>query len=404
MVEEAQEQKAPIERILNRYAKFYTPVALVLATLLWWWTGDITRSITMLIVFCPCVMVLATPTALVASIGNAALRGSLVKQGATIEAMAEVDTVAFDKTGTLTFGEPRLVDVVPLNGLPEEEVLRLSAVAEKFSEHPIGRAVVRVAEVRGLKVPDPEEFEGLPGMGVRAGTDGHLLLVGRPRSVAERGVSVGEQVQARAEQLAAPGRTVILVASGEQSEGLLVFEDALRPEAKATVGRLEVLGVRTVLVTGDNRITAERVAAELGIDEVHAEVLPHEKVGIVKGLQAEGRKVAFVGDGVNDGPALAVADVGVAMGLAGTDVAIETAEIGLLSDDLSKLPHLLGLSQKAMRAIRQNLVFSLGVLAVAVGLTIPGVLTPVTGALLHELSSIPVIANSARLIRAQEGS
>ena len=403
MVEEAQEKKAPIERVLNRYAKFYTPLALLFGALLWWWSGDILRAITMLIVFCPCVMVLATPTALVASIGNAAMRGSLVKRGATVEALAKVDAVAFDKTGTLTFGEPRLVEVVPLNGLlGEAEMVRLSAGAEKFSEHPIGRAVVRAAEERGLKVPDPEEFEALPGMGVKASTDGYRLFVGRPRSVAERGVSVGEEVQARAEKLAALGRTVILVASGEEAAALLVLEDVLRPEAKATVGGLKELDVRPVLVTGDNRTTAERVAGALGIEEVHAEVLPHEKIGIVKRLQAEGRKVAFVGDGVNDGPALATADVGVAMGLAGTDVAIETAEIGLLSDDLSKLPHLLGLSQKAMRAIRQNLIFSLGVLAVAVGLTIPGVLTPVTGALLHELSSIPVIVNSARLIRAQE--
>ena len=403
MVEEAQEKKAPIERVLNRYAKFYTPLALLFGALLWWWSGDILRAITMLIVFCPCVMVLATPTALVASIGNAAMRGSLVKRGATVEALAKVDTVAFDKTGTLTLGEPRLGLVVPLNGLLRKaEVLRLSAVAEKFSEHPIGRAVVRAAGELGLRVPDPEEFETLPGMGVRASTDGHRLLLGRPRSLAERGVSVGEEVEARAENLAAPGCTVILVATGEEAAGLLVLEDALRPEAKATVGRLKERGVRTLLVTGDNRSTAERLAETLGIDEVHVEVLPHEKVGIVKGLQAEGRKVAFVGDGVNDGPALASADVGVAMGLAGTDVAIETAQVGLLSDDLSKLPHLLGLSQKATRAIRQNLVFSLGVLAVAVGLTIPGVLTPITGALLHELSSIPVIANSARLIRAQE--
>ncbi len=403
MVEEAKEKKAPIERILNRYAKFYTPLALLFGALLWWWSGDILRAITMLIVFCPCVMVLATPTALVASIGNAAMRGSLVKKGATVEALAKVDTVVFDKTGTLTFGEPRLVETVPLNDLGEAEVFRFSAVAEKFSEHPIGWAVVRAAEARGLNVPDPEEFEALPGLGVQAGTNGHRLLLGRPCSVAERGVLVDEEVETQARELAAPGCTVILVAVDEETAGLLVLEDALRPEAKDTVGRLKELGVRTVLVTGDNRITAERVAAELGIDEVHAEVLPHEKVGIVKGLQAEGRKVVFVGDGVNDGPALATGDIGVAMGLAGTDVAIETADIGLLSDDLSELPHLLGLSQKAMFAIRQNLIFSLGVLAVAVGLTVPGVLTPVTGALLHELSSIPVIANSARLIGLKEG-
>jgi Cd2+/Zn2+-exporting ATPase len=402
MVAEAQEQKAPIERLLNRYAKFYTPAALILGALLWWWSGDVLRAITMLIVFCPCVMVLATPTALVASIGNAALRGSLVKKGATIEAMAKVDAVAFDKTGTLTFGQPRLVEVLPVNGLAEVDILRLAAVAEKFSEHPLGRAVVQAAEERSLVIPDPEEFEALPGLGVRARLDGSDLLLGRPQLLVEQEVKVSQGIGVRVAEAAARARSVSLVAINQEVAGLLVLEDTLRPEAKAAVTRLNELGLRTILVSGDNRSTAERIAASLGIREVHAEFLPQQKVEIVKRLQAEGRKVAFVGDGVNDGPALATADVGVAMGLAGTDVAIETAEIALLSDDLSKLPHLLTLSRQAIRAIRQNLVFSLGILALAVGLTIPGILNPVTGALLHELSSIPVIANSARLIGVKE--
>lgn len=404
MVEEAQQEKAPVERTLDRYAKVYTPVALLLGALLWWWSGDVMRAITMLIVFCPCVMVLATPTALVASIGNAALRGSLVKRGATIESASRVDAVAFDKTGTLTHGEPRLVEVVPLNGLSEPELLRLSATAEKFSEHPIGRATVRAAEERSLAVADPESFEARPGLGVESVVEGRRLLLGRPASISgsrEGGVALVDGYAEKVSELSAPGRTVVLLAADEEPAGLLVYEDALRQEARETVARLGELGLRTVLVTGDNARTASRIADELGISEVHAEVLPHEKVEVVKTLQAQGLRVAFVGDGVNDGPALATAEVGVAMGLGGTDVAIETAEIGLLSDDLSKLPHLLGLSKSAMRAIRQNLVFSLGVLVIAVVLTIPGILTPVTGALLHELSSIPVIANSARLIRTR---
>ena len=402
MVEEAQEQKAPIERLLDGWAKVYTPVALVLAGLLWWLTGDPVRGITMLIVFCPCVMVLATPTALVASIGNAALRGSLVKRGATIESLAKVDTIAFDKTGTLTFGQPRLVEAKPLGGLARAELLQLAAAAEKFSEHPLARAVVQAAEDGGRLVADPDSFEALPGLGVRASVAGRQLLLGQTRLLAERGVPVGREAEEQVATLTAPGRTVILVAVDGQLAGLLVLEDALRPAARGTVARLHQLGLRTVLVSGDNRATAERVGAELGIREVHAEVLPREKVEIVQQLQDEGRVVAFVGDGVNDGPALATAHVGVAMGLGGTDVAIETAEIALLSDDLTKLPHLFDLSQRALRAIRQNLAFSLAVLALAVGLTIPGILTPITGALLHELSSIPVIMNSARLIGAKE--
>lgn len=402
MVEEAQQKKAPIERVLNRYAKFYTPAALAMGALLWWWSGDVQRAITMLIVFCPCVMVLATPTALVASIGNAALRGSLVKKGATIEALANVDTIIFDKTGTLTFGQPKLVETVALNGLPEVDLLRLAAAAEKFSEHPVGRAVVLSAESRGLIVSDPIEFEALPRMGVRAVIEECSLLIGRQHLLAERGVSLPDEVQIKANELAAPGRTVVLLANGKEPPGMFAVEDVVRPDAREAVIRLNALGICTVLVTGDNRATAEQVAAELNISEVHAETLPHEKVEIVKRFQAEGHKVAFVGDGVNDGPTLATADVGVAMGIAGTDVAIETAEIALLADDLSKLPHLVELSQRAIRAIKQNLVFSLSVLVAAVALTIPGILSPVTGALLHELSSIPVIANSARLIGLRE--
>jgi len=402
MVMEAQEQKAPIERILNRYAKFYTPAALILGALVWWWSGDILRAITILIVFCPCVMVLATPTALVASIGNAALRGSLVKKGATIEAMAKVTAVAFDKTGTLTFGQPKLTTLDPLGQMTETELLRLAAIAEKLSEHPLGRAVVQAAIAHELTVPDPEEFTVLPGLGVRIRIEGAEVIIGQPRLLSEQGITVDPNVQARAKNLAEVGRTVILVAHNNQVVGMLVLEDTLRPEASSVITRLKKLGIRTVLVTGDNTATAERIAGELGISEVHAEVLPAQKVEIVKQLQAQGLNVAFVGDGMNDGPALATANVGVAMGLGGTDVAIETAEIALLSDDLTKLPHLLSLSRQAMRAIKQNLIFSLGVLVIAVGLAIPGILAPVTGALLHELSSIPVIANSARLIGIKE--
>jgi len=402
MVAEAKAQKAPIERILNRYAKFYTPAALILGALVWWWSGDILRAITILIVFCPCVMVLATPTALVASIGNAALRGSLVKKGATIEAMAKVTAVAFDKTGTLTFGQPRLTTIQPLGPMTEIELLRLAAIAEKLSEHPLGRAVVQAALAREVTVPDPEEFTGLPGLGVRARIDDGEVIIGQPRLLSEQDITVNASVKARAKNLAAVGRTVILVAQNNQIVGMLVLEDTLRPQASQVITRLKKLGIRTVLVTGDNTVTAERIAGELGISEVHAEVLPAQKVEIVKQLQAQGFNVAFVGDGVNDGPAIATANVGVAMGLGGTDVAIETAEIALLSDDLTRLPHLLSLSRQAMRAIKQNLVFSLGVLAIAVGLAILGILAPVTGALLHELSSIPVIANSARLIGIKE--
>src|SRR6266446_6501225 len=220
MVEEAKAQKAPIERILNRYARFYTPAALILGALAWWWSGDILRAITILIVFCPCVMVLATPTALVASIGNAALCGSLVKKGATIEAMAKVTAVAFDKTGTLTFGQPKLATIQPLEEMTETELLRLAAIAEKLSEHPLGRAIVQAALAREVAVPDPEEFMVLPGLGVQARIDEGKVIIGRPRLLSEQGITVQEEVAVRARNLASVGRTVILVAHNRQVVGM----------------------------------------------------------------------------------------------------------------------------------------------------------------------------------------
>ncbi|MBV9820410.1 MAG: cation-translocating P-type ATPase [Solirubrobacterales bacterium] len=393
MVADAEQQKAPVQRVLDRWAKLYTPVAIVLAAILWAATGSISSAITMLIVFCPCVMVLATPTALVASIGNAALNGSLVKRGATIEAMASVDTVLFDKTGTLTTGRPSLAAIEPLDGLTETDVLALAASAEKFSEHPIAHAVVRAATDRTIAVTDPDWFQALPGLGVRAHTLGHELLIGRPSLLAEHGLDISDRGDEHG------GLTTITLAVDGQPAARIAFHDEPRPEAAATIAALRAVGIGTALITGDQTAVAQRVAGQLGIDDVQAEVLPRDKASAVRDRQDRGQRVAFVGDGVNDGPALARADVGVAMGISGTDLALETAQVALLSDDLSKLVHLLGLAHQAMRAIRQNLIFSLGVLVIAVALTIAQILHPVTGALLHELSSIPVIANSARLIR-----
>jgi Cd2+/Zn2+-exporting ATPase len=398
MIEEAQSQKPPIERLLNRYAKLYMPAALIAGGLLWWWSGDAMRAITMLIVFCPCVIVLATPTALVAAIGNAARRGILIKKGAAVEALSLVDTVVFDKTGTLTAGMPRLVKILTLGGQSENEVLEKAAVAEKFSEHPLGRAAVLAASDKNLTLSDPERFEALPGLGIKAEVGGKQIILGRLSSLKEQGLSFSKDVEEKEALLQATGRSVILVVVCGKAAGLLVFEDSLRSDSRDVVEKLGRLGLRTVMVTGDSRASTERVAMDIGIEEIFAEKMPRDKVDIVHRLQSEGHKVAFVGEGVNDGPALAKADVGIAMGLSGTDVAIETADIGLLSDDLTKLPHLVMVSREAIVTIKHNLVFSVGVLVLAVILTVPGILTPVTGAMLHELSSIPVIVNSMRLI------
>ncbi|NLD57554.1 MAG: cation-translocating P-type ATPase, partial [Methanomicrobiales archaeon] len=398
LVAEAHEQKAPVERVLDRYAKIYTPVAIVLGIGLWYWSGDILRAITMLIVFCPCVMVLATPTALVAAIGNAALSGSLVKKGATIEALANIDTIVFDKTGTLTTGVLQLVQVVPFESFSETDLVGAAASAEKFSEHPAGRAIVRGATLRNIRAMDPASCEVVPGLGVKARVAGKEVLVGRHKMVASRGTDIPAQIGDRIETYTTQGCSVVIVMIDGRAAGLLVLEDTLRDDALEMISRVRQAGIRTIIVSGDNAGATGSVARKTGILDIHCDMMPDEKVAIVKDLQTKGHKVAFVGDGVNDGPALATADVGIAMGVAGTDVAIETASIALLSDDLSRLPHLLQVSKRTMSTIRQNVVFAVGVLLIAVCLTIPGILTPVTGALLHELSSIPVIANSVRLI------
>ncbi|AKB79239.1 Lead, cadmium, zinc and mercury transporting ATPase [Methanosarcina horonobensis HB-1 = JCM 15518] len=398
LIEEAQTQKPNVERLLNRHAKIYTPTAIVLGGLLWWWSGDMMRAITMLIVFCPCVMVLATPTALVASVGNAALKGNLIKKGATIESMAKIDTVIFDKTGTLTYGEPKLASITALKNNSDENLLLLAAIAEKFSEHPFGKAIVKAAEEKGLSIPDPESFESISGMGIRVKTSGKNIFVGRPKQLFGLNISYSDEIEKIIKEQSQQGRNVVMIGIENEVAGLLAFEDKIRPESKKSIENLHKLGIKTIMVTGDSKAVAERIAKSLDINEVYAEVMPQEKVEIVKRLQLGGHKVIFVGDGVNDGPALVTADVGVAMGLTGTDVAIETAEVGLLSDDLLKIPYLISISKKAINTIWQNVAFSLSILSMAVILTIPGILTPVTGALLHELSSIPVIMNSARLI------
>jgi len=403
LIEDAKTQKPPVERVLDRYSRLYTPLALLFGGLVWFLSGDILRAITMLIVFCPCVIILATPTALVAAIGNAARHGNLVKTGETIEKMAAVDTVIFDKTGTLTTGKPVLTGIRSVRNLTEDDILFAAATIEKFSEHPLGKAIAAEALRRHIVVPDPESFEVLPGRGVSAVIRGKAALLGNELLMEEYRVEIDSCTLDSARSGADDARTISYLALDGRVAAVLTFADALRNNAGEVVSRLKSAGVHCVMVTGDQPDSASSVGRALGISEIHANVLPQDKVAIVQKMQSEGRHVAFVGDGVNDGPALAASDVGIAMGLSGTDVAIETADIALLSDDLASLPHLHSLSRAALATIRNNLVFSVGVLVFAVMLTIPGILHPVTGALVHEISSLPVIANSVRLIAYRNG-
>ncbi len=399
LVKDAQATQAPVQRIANQYAKILVPVTFGIAILVYLLTQDILRSITVLVVVCPCALVLATPTAVVAAIGNAAKRGMLVKAGAAMEQAGKIDVIALDKTGTLTHGKPKVHEIVALNGKSPDQILQYAGAVERFSEHPIGRSIVQACQERNIPIGDPADFSVFPGYGVSGKYDNHQVLIGNRALLGKQSVAWTSQVDSRASEMESRGQTVIPVSIDGQVEGLIALADSPRPEAKEAIRELKRLGIsEVVMITGDNPRTAQLIAQELGIDRVHAEVLPHDKLQILRGYQAQGKKVLFAGDGVNDAPALAAADIGVAMGVAGTDVAIETAHIGLMTDDISRLPQIIELSRRTLRVIKQNVVFSMSMNLLSVVLGGFGIIGPVMGALMHELSAIPVLGNSARLI------
>ncbi len=399
LVKDAQATQAPVQRIANQYARILVPVTFAIAILVYLLTNDIIRSITVLVVVCPCALVLATPTAVVASIGNAAKRGILVKSGASIELAGKVDVVALDKTGTLTIGKPAVQEIISLNGVSSKEILHLAASAERFSEHPIGKAIMEANATQGDTLSDPINYLVLPGFGVKAKVDDRQVSLGTRGMMVEHGFTWNQTLDARVESLERAGHTVIPVGIDGNIEGLIALQDTPRPEAKKAIADLKRLGIKKVImITGDNPFSAEKIATELGVDQYFAQVLPQDKLRIIRDLQASGQKVLFAGDGVNDAPALAAADVGVAMGLSGTDVALETAEIGLMSDEIERLPQLIGLSRQALKVIRMNVIFSMVVNMIAVFLGSFGIIGPVIGALIHEGSSVPVLTNSARLV------
>ncbi|MHB1338293.1 MAG: heavy metal translocating P-type ATPase [Bellilinea sp.] len=399
LVKDAQKSQAPVQRIANKYARILVPITFGIAVLVYLLTSDITRSITVLVVVCPCALVLATPTAVVAAIGNAAKRGMLVKSGAVIEQVGKVDVVAFDKTGTLTHGQPIVQQIIPLDGYQADQILSLAASIERGSEHPIGRSIVQAGIERQIELVSVDSFTVLPGYGVTGHVGAQQIVIGNRALLGERSILWTEEVDKQVQQLELQGQTVIPVAVNGVLKGLITLADTPRLEAKRAIAELKRIGIREVImITGDNPRTADRIAKELGIDRVYAEVLPQDKLQIIRDLQAQGKKVAFVGDGVNDAPALAAAEVGIAMGLAGTDVALETADIGLMADEIERIPQIIGLSRSALRVIRQNVIFSMSMNVLSVVLGGFGIIGPVVGALMHEASALPVLANSARLI------
>ncbi len=403
LVEEAEAQKAPVQRLADRFTAYYLPVVLLLALATYLLTGRVLNAVAVLVVACACAIAMATPVVVLASVGNAARRGLLIKGGIALEQLARVDTVVMDKTGTITSGQPQVTDVVPLNGHSEAELLHAVATVEARSEHPLARAIVRAAAERGIEPGEPEDFTPLPGRGVLGVLRGRTWSVGHRRLLAERGVELPAEPEARAQALEAAGKTVFYVADGAAVAGLVALTDALRPEASPALAELKRLGIRRLLLlTGDNERATAAIAAQLGL-EYRANLLPGEKIAAVKALQAEGAVVLMIGDGVNDAPALAQADVGVAMGVAGTDVAIEAADVALMGDDWRMVPEAIRIGRRAARTIRQNLAFTAAYNVAGIALAFLGILPPVWAAAAQSLPDVAIMLNSARLLRAPGG-
>ncbi len=419
MVRDAEGKQAPMQRIADRAASWLVPVALLIAILSYVFTGNIVTAVTVLVVFCPCALVLATPTAIMAAIGQATKHGVIIKSGEALEAMGKVDTIAFDKTGTLTYGRLDVSDVItfdvgagekdgalsavpatdqPSTGrLTENELLALTASAEARSEHPLGKAIVTHARARGVPVCEASDFCMTAGRGVSAKVRGRQLLCGNEAFLAEQGVEVGDAARSALDRLRAEGKASVIVADETGCLGVIALSDVLRPEAADVVSRLSSMRAATVLLTGDNQKTADHLARQVGISEVRAELLPEEKVRSIEGLREGGRVVCMVGDGVNDAPALKTADVSVAMGGMGSDIAVDAADIALMSDDISKLPYLKRLSTATVRTIRASITLSMCINFVAIVLSLMEVLTPTTGALVHNAGSCFVVLIAALL-------
>ena len=398
MVQDAENKQAPMQRIADRVASWLVPVALLIAILAYVFSGNIVTAVTVLVVFCPCALVLATPTAIMAAIGQATKHGVIIKSGEALEKMGKVDTIAFDKTGTLTYGRLDVSDMISFDeSISETDLLSLAASAEAKSEHPLGKAIVAYAKAKEVPLAESTAFRMTTGKGIFAEVDNRRLRCGNEKFLTEKGVWIDNKVQSALERLRTQGKASVLVAENQKCIGVIALSDVLRPEAKDMVSRLSDMHTRTVLLTGDHQKTVDYFAQQVGISEVRAELLPQEKVQSIEKLQAENHKVCMIGDGVNDAPALKTADVSVAMGSMGSDIAVDAAEVALMSDDISKIPYLKRLSNATVKTIKASITLSMCINFAAIVLSLMEVLTPTTGALVHNAGSCFVVLIAALL-------
>lgn len=398
MVQEAENKQAPMQRIADKFASWLVPVALMIAIVTGFATGNIVRAVTVLVVFCPCALVLATPTAIMAAIGQATKHGVIIKSGEALEKMGKVDTITFDKTGTLTYGKLQVSDVISFNDKQDNEyILLMAASTEAKSEHPLGKAIVNDVISKKMNIIPSSAFKMITGKGIEAVVADKKMLCGNEKFLRENGIEINKSTSDTIEKLHMEGKAAILVAKEGICIGIIALSDVLRPEAKAVVEKLSKLGTKSVLLTGDNKRTAEYFAAKAGISEVYAELLPDKKVETIQHLQSAAGKVCMIGDGVNDAPALKVAEVGVAMGNMGSDIAVDAADIALMSDDISKVPYLKRLSNATVKTIKLSITMSMLINFVAIILSVTGILNPTTGALVHNAGSCFVVLIAALL-------
>lgn len=400
LVEEAQEEKAPTQKLMERFSKYYTPGIILLSVISYFFSGSIRLSLTLLVIGCPGALVISTPISIVAGIGNGAKNGILIKGGEYLEKSGEIDMLAFDKTGTLSKGEAEVDQIITYNK-SEIEVLRLAAAAEFNSEHHLARAIKKKAEkTPEIDINSPASFETHTGKGITAQFDGKEIMIGNSRLFNEQGIEIPEKIEKKKNKLENQGKTVVIVLENNQIVALISIADRPRENAYQIVEKLKNVGIKkVVMLTGDNERIAESVAEELNLDGYKAELLPEDKVKAVEEYQKEGYKVAMVGDGINDTPSLVTADIGIAMGAAGTDAAIDTADITLMADNLDKLPYAIGLSKAANRNIKQNVVFAVLVVFALLAGVLGQKVFLASGMLVHELSVLIVIFNAMRLLK-----
>ncbi len=396
LVKAADEKQAPTQRIADKWATWLVPVALLIAIAAWLITGDIERGVTVLVVFCPCALILATPTAIMAAIGQATKYGVLIKSGEALETLGALNTLVFDKTGTLTYGNLAVSDIISLkDDLDEMDVLNIVVSCEKLSEHPLAKAVVDKAKEVKIDIEEPQDFKMCPGKGVSCKNSYGQVYAGNSKFLSENNIDFN--VDSELNQLKHEGKASIIVALNDSVIGLIGLSDVIREDSKSMIDSLHDLGTETILLTGDNTETANYFASQVGIGKVYGNLLPQEKLDWIEKLKSEGKKVCMIGDGVNDAPALKTADVSVAMGSVGSDVAIEAADIALLGDDIGKIPYLKKLSNSTLFTIKANIIISMTINAVAIVCSVLGLLNPVTGAIVHNAGSCLVVLNAALL-------